>query len=530
MVGQSIPFARLGQATHTAFQDICPPFSNFQFIDNLLGGECSAVRRLFSLARREDKGQTLILEDIDPVGAVRDEITELYTLFPGYQCTNLKRLTFWSRSCAKLRDMRYLTEADLLGYAILKQDSIPAQSSKWHIFESVFKKYDDPHNCVPNEPVFAVQCGSQEYHLNGVLYCQQNGLNKSCAQVALRSLLSRILRDQDICYSRINKVVQQCNPDFVPGEGLESSQIRIILESFGIKYDDIDYIATNKSGVSQPIPYSKVLYAGIENGLGGLLGFELSTTGVKGDKHIIPFYGHTFNQDTWVPRASIAYFRVGDSTRYISSEEWMSSLIGHDDNFGSNYCVPRRYIEPSQVKYVVALRPPNTAYSAISAEAIAADCLYSTLNTLEHIDAYWIQRLIYHINSQDVVLRTLYVNRNQYVAHLRESADWKGLTEDTSILDNFASSLPEHLWMVEVSIPELFPANYRKLGEIILDACVSLDPFPPKVQLWILARLPGLYLINQSPIIQGPTSFMHRESAMKSHIPLYRGLNATCMP
>ena len=239
------------------------------------------------------------------------------------------------------------------------------------------------------------------------------------------------------------------------------------------------------------LPYSKLLYAGIENGLGGLVGFEFSGASAQGERHIIPFYGHTFNQDTWVPRASLAYFHVGDNTRYISSEEWMSSFIGHDDNFGCNYCVPRKFLDPDQVKYVVALRPPDTAYSAVFAEAIAADRLYSMINALDNRNNYWIRQLILHIHAQDVVLRTLYLTCDQYVAHLRESIDWQGQSEKTQIPDKFAGNLPEHLWMIEISIPELFPANYRKLGEILLDARVSLTPYPSSETLWVMARFPG---------------------------------------
>lgn len=514
-------FARLGQATHAEFHDIRPPVSNFQLVDSLLpDDDYSAVRRLFSLARRSN-GQTLIIEEIQPAGAVADEVDELLSLFPGYQCSGLKRLTFWKRPCSAVPEMEHLTDEDIIGYAIIKQDLVPGQCPRWHIFESVFQKYAHEHNCVPGEAIFTVRCGNREYRLRGVMYCQQNGLNKACAQVALRSLLSRIVLDQDINYSHINCMARQGGPVLVPGKGLNTNQIRTVLDSYRVKYDDLDYEVAN----TMTLPYSRILYAGIENGLGGLMGFEFSGAGAHGEKHIIPFYGHTFNQDTWVPRASLAYFHIGDNTRYISSEEWMSSFIGHDDNFGCNYCVPRRFLEPSQVKYVVALRPPDTAYGAVFAEAIAVDCLYSTVNDLQHENNYWIRRLIHHIMHQDVVLRTLYVTRDQYVKHLQESQDWQGHSEKTGILKKYSHALPEHLWMVEVSIPELFPANYRKLGEIILDACVSLDPYPPQEPLWVIARLPGLYLINQS-LIQGPATFIPLDSAIESHIPVYHGLSS----
>jgi hypothetical protein len=515
-------FARLSRNNQIDFVSISPSFSNFQFVDSLLpDGDYSVVRRLFSLARR-DNGQTLIIEDIEADGAVTDEITELSALFQSYKCTGLKRLTFWKQQCHSIQGMRELSDEHLLGYAIIKQDCIPEyRLSRWHIFESVFRKFPHEHNCVPCEPIFTLCCGDRQYHLNGVMFCQQNGLNKACAQVALRSLLSRILLDHDIPYSVMNDIARQEEADFVPGEGLSSQQIRNILEYYSIKYNDLDYIAVGSS----ILPYSKLLYAGIENGLGGLLGFEFSGSGARGEKHIIPFYGHTFNQDTWVPRASLAYFHIGDNTHYISSEEWMSSFIGHDDNFGCNYCVPRRFLDTSQVKYVVALRPTHTEYGAIEAEAIAVDCLYSTINALNPSENYWIRRLIVHIEAQDVVLRTVYIDRSKYVAHLKANQDWNGNDENTDILNVFSEALPEHLWMVEVSIPELFPANYRKLGEIILDAQIPITSLPSRESLWVIARFPGSYLINNNPV-SGALSFMNLISAFENHIPLYRNANS----
>ena len=414
--------------------------------------------------------------------------------------------------------MKHLSDNDLLGYAIIKNDAMPGRNDQWHIFESVFRKYAHKHNCIPNESTFAVCCVADCFQISGIMYCQQNGLNKACAQVALRSLLSRILPDQDICYSEINRAATS-DPNFQPGDGLDTNQIRAVLDYYGIKYDDFDYIAAAAAGIKQMLPYSRLLYAGIENALGGLMGFEFSGAGAQGEKHIVPFYGHTFNQDTWVPRASLAYFHVGDNTRYISSEEWMSSFIGHDDNFGSNYCVPRRFLDPEQVKYVVALRPPKTEYGAVFAEAIAVDCLYSMLNALVNRNNYWTRQLILHIQAQDVVLRTLYLRSDQYVAHLRKSIDWQEHSEDVNILDKLAGNLPEHLWMIEISLPELFPANYRKLGEILLDACVSLMPYPSLETLWVMARFPGLYLINNSTA-PGTVSFATLVSSLGSHIAL----------
>lgn len=513
-------FARLGRTIRAEFHDISPPFSNFQFVDSQFpGDDYSAVRRLFSLARKDDLGKSVVIEDIEPFGAVADEIDELAAYYPSYRCDGLKRLTFWGMPCASEASIRELADDDLLGYAILKQDTIPDLCSRWHIFESVFRKYGHHHNCVPGEGRFRVACGQRTFEVPGVMYCQQNSLNKACAQVALRSLLSRIVPTQDILYRDMNAIAREIDQDFKIGQGLDSTKIRAILDYYSVLYDDLDYTAP---GVSTDFPYSRLLYSGIENGMGGLLGFELAGAGAQGERHIIPFYGHTFNQDSWVPRASLAYFHVGDNTRYISSEEWMGSFIGHDDNFGGNYCVPRKFLETHQVKYVVALRPPDTAYGAIYAEAIGVDFLYSMEDELRASNNYWVQKLVHHIYEQDVVLRTLYMSRGDYVAHLLYCRDWQGSAEEKAIPLAFQTRLPEHLWIVEVSIPELFPANYRKLGELILDARVPTSDYQSGVRVELLARLPGAYYINLNPA-GVLADFKTIPSTLRSHVAVHRG-------
>jgi len=60
------------------------------------------------------------------------------------------------------------------------------------------------------------------------------------------------------------------------------------------------------------------------------MGFEMS--GASSARHIIPVIGHTFNEDTWVAPATRDYFDGGLS--YYPSENWLSTYVVHDDNFG----------------------------------------------------------------------------------------------------------------------------------------------------------------------------------------------------
>ena len=146
-------------------------------------------------------------------------------------------MSFWSNEIAGNTSFQFANKS-LLGYSILKKDTIPDKNiDNWHVFEAVFRKYPHRHNCTPRPQKYYVRLGRLEYEIEGTLYCQQNTLNKACAQVALRSLLSRLLSDGDISYRKINEIAKPNNP----GSGLSAQQIQSVLSYFGLQYQAIDY-------------------------------------------------------------------------------------------------------------------------------------------------------------------------------------------------------------------------------------------------------------------------------------------------
>jgi hypothetical protein len=74
--------------------------------------------------------------------------------------------------------------------------------------------------------------------------------------------------------------------------------------------------------------------------------------------------------------------------------------------------------------------------------------------------------------------------------------------------------------MVEVSIPELFSANLRKLGELVLDA--SQEPGNSRdFQSFVFARVPNMLLFLKEAS-RGSSSFMSVPSNLEFHTPLFR--------
>lgn len=517
---------RLTEANKITVIPLDPPFSSFRHVELHYSAENDAIRRLFSLARSHD-ARVLLTEEIDPAGMITEENDEIRHYVADYEMKGLERISFW-RSASTVLDNGVYLEEDCIGYAIVKRDTALSRNcDEWHVYEAVFEKYPDPHNCVPNSMRYTVMLGGQKISVGGLLYAQQNGLNKACAQVALRSLISRI-NGSDISYGQINDLAQaQSANGFDPGEGLGPPQIRAVLAGFGIQFRDFDY---NLYGDNERLdhPYQKYIYSGIESGTGALLGFHFTGPAIHAPRrHIIPFYGHTFNKDTWAPDADIFYFHVGERLGYVPSLNWTSSFLGHDDNFGPNYCVPRLYIHPKEVDYVVELLKPGIKFGGAQAEAMALQFLYSVLNQIiDQIDLsenIWLERLIHYAEPdiQRIVLRALAVDRNRYIQHLSNEEDWNQNSEHQPVIDALSRLLPEELWVVEVSIPQLFPANERKLGEIILNGGIELVVDQITRSHFLLVRLPGNYFFRSSD--GSPTEeFLVVGSNLTSHLPVIK--------
>ena len=188
---------RLAISSQAKLWSLERPFSSFDFVDSNFGG-CDSIRRLFSLSRSLE-GKTLLEEDLPNCSDVTTENDEITAIYPDYKITGLKRLSFWSSRFSSLQRIKRRKSAELLGYAILKKDTVPSLNvNDWHVFESVFIKYPHKHNCVSLARLFRVCVRQERFSIRGVKYCQQNGLNKSCAHVALKSLCASVIPSKEI--------------------------------------------------------------------------------------------------------------------------------------------------------------------------------------------------------------------------------------------------------------------------------------------------------------------------------------------
>ena len=500
------------------FIELDRPFSNFKFLDDRYGSPPFPLRRLFSQARSR-LCRVLVLEQVAPMAAVLHEVEELRTLASDYELGGLERLSFWKTEITNEAELAAADPNDCIGYAILKYDVCPSRDTdSWHVFESVIRKHDHKHNYTPCDTAVSFRVGSRELAAPGVLYGQQNGLNKACAQVGLRSICANYLRDSDLTYLRINELAFAGDKSPEPGLGLTTAQTARVLDGLGIKHTRLSY--GGEKDIGKHFPYQRAVYSGIESGCGSLLVFSLPDNRPNREPnmmHMIACFGHTFNEDTWAPTAEVDYFGA-DSIRYTPSDAWMSSFLVHDDNFGPNLCIPKAFLKPELVRHAFVLLPAGFAYEGFIAEMIAANFLYSIVEHLADSKNEWYLRLVEAARIRKLILRVVPITKTAYLANLRKLDDWDFHQEREETLVEIERVIqPSLMWMIEVSFPDLFPTNKRKVGEVLLDASVPL-PDELTFGMFVLARFPGAYvLLERAEGEKGGPQFLSVPSDLLSH-------------
>ena len=295
-----------------------------------------------------------------------------------------------------------------------------------------------------------------------------------------------------------------------------------VFDALGIKVAKVTHEPNGPNAVPLLGDYQRDLYAAIESAGPAILGFELkpppSTTGtaaaaVAGGRHVIGVFGHTFNDDAWVPDAQREYFV--DGLGYYSSENWLSAYVVHDDNFGPYYCLPRHFLTKQNFRLLYGVKILPTVFTGVEAELIALAYLsFLATSLLPSAGIKWYDRFAAFAQNQQLVLRSLHVTKEQYLRHLRACEEPTGKRIESDAIEQFEKRLPNTFWLVEASAPELFPTTRRKFGEVLIAADKAI-PTPLNYDLLVAYRLPGIMLW-----IEGG-NFVSRNTALDGHCKLF---------
>lgn len=520
-------YARTTTGNTPQFIDLQRPYSNFDFVDNEFQG-LPSLRRIMSQVRQHG-GRTMVSEEIQRSEDLQQENEDIRLRYPDFKPIKTVRLSFYKKNFSTQRGLANAGDS-FLGYVIIRQMDIPNMDRKTYIFESVLRPSQPITKFIRGDQEWICSIGGCDFRAKGYLYAQQNGITNVCAHVALRTAVRRFRQD-DMTYREMNNLigVDHVNKKVGDGSGLSTQDMIKVLESAGARCMVVDY--TTPGGDKDKIPFQKILYGSIESGFPAIVVFQMADE--PSICHAIPVFGHTFDEDTWVYRAESSYFRVGPQTLYIPSESWVSTYIAHDDNWGSNFRIPRGYLHTRRycdgvasdakiclmdigcVVYVIGTRPQEVEMDPLQAEAIGVDYLFSMLPQLPDLEHAWNNRLLEYSNNNQLVIRPILVKCRDYKEHLKKIRDWdKNKSKVSIVIDD-----DWWLWLVELSVPELFPANRRKVGEVVLRAEHKPTCFRDFKNL-LFARIPGFFALYIGGGAENPR-YEFIPSDLKSHVELY---------
>ncbi len=504
------------------------PFSNFSFVEQF-AGDCIALRRIFSQARRNNC-HTLLVEEIEDAEDIRQEDADL-AAHPDVGPLNTSRtyrLSFFQLPYSATINPPELDDDNFIGYAIVRIVTSTSGWSEAWVYESVIKPERITNNFIRRAPHWQCRILGRALSIQGYLYAQQNGKTNCCAHVAIRCAASAFSATGDVQYHEMNRLIGGYT-----GSGLTTREMVKILEHAGATCYVGCFDTTQADSLASRLPFQKFIYGSIESGYPAIIVFGVSG---HGEYHAIPAIGHTFNQDNWVPRAERSYFSIGEKIQYIPSESWLSMFICHDDNFGSNYCIPRHYLhtggeeicekcrdgvddETHQacVCYVIGTLPGSVRVDPIAAEAIGAQYLFELKDHIPHADNEWLARMRQSVSHNKLVLRPILVTPDEYLGHLDSIRDWTGNRLAQTVITALEDILVDDwYWLVELSLAELFAANMRKVGEVLIRATIAHDP-EHLFDSFVLSRLPRYFVLYD----ENTTNFAFIPSGLNDHVELF---------
>lgn len=448
------------------------------------------------------------------------------------------RYTFFRRfpssgSCKDLKD------DDILGYAVILTLRPAKGPLLCYILESVVRpptvytegfqsRSTDNYyiHCFRTfETVVGTRaCENPPFKFPGTFFCQQNGKTHVCGHAALRIAINSFPSRESpkLTNKAINDALgfDHTKKKRIPPEGLEVTKLIEFIKHSGFE-PHVGEFADRPS-----IDYEHFAYPIVESACPVILNIANPQM-----SHVVTILGHTFNSDRWA-EAYHGYGRPASlpNRQYISASAWTDHFIQNDDNFGmyvtlpidqiKNFLVPR-YNPNLYAAIGVGLMPKGIIRSGYKAEMVAQETLNLLFGkrVIENINKNapnrWLPVLMDNANKNQLVLRTLLAEKGRYIAYMktvRDELDHGFSVEAESLLE---AQLPEQFWITEVTLPDLYTGNKRKLAEVLVSSTVIEvvgKRQDPRVFVW----LPGACLYGQDlgKILRWP---------FKGHIPLFRG-------
>jgi len=270
------------------------------------------------------------------------------------------------------------------------------------------------------------------------------------------------------------------------------------------------YPITTNFTMNVSTEYDQFLYSMFESGFPVILGIHgWDIRAACEVSHVVAVLGHTLNIHRFV-EASHGY-GCYPIEEYIPVSEWCDHIIINDDNFGMyvdlpsdmlrNVIVPRRNPRV-HAGHAMGILPEPLELSGFQAEQFAVDVAKFTiekiyndkraLNNLSTRASFWIKILHEAVNlfthSSRLVFRTFCTKKNDYIEYLRRVCNNSNIFSKYMM---YLNTLPDRLWISEISLPDIYVANHDKLGDVVLPVNIPEESKKSDGLFFSLIWIPG---------------------------------------
>lgn len=469
-------------------------------------GRGRAVGRVIALMERAGV-QSIVTEELEPESPLlthpewEKEVEHYYSnVFHTRGRLNVRRIHFWGEP---VRNSSEEEESDsYLGYCDLRPTN-PATVSGAIIDLSVF--IPDPHMdvYVPCRREYTVPIDADlSKTVTAFPYVQQDGNCIVCAGAALSSMAWHLSPEKELSgpdFESLGSDVLPLGRTF-PNPGMYLTQISHCIRQMG--YSPVLEPLDDEENTLNLL---EMIYPYVESGTPVFVGIK-----TQDSAHAMIVIGHTFRQDRWLAETFSSYYG-GKCAQYKTNVDWIDGLVVQDDNCGPYITAPSSLFETPVCQYMLA--PVGSSDYLTGAEAqkyVGEDLLYGALRNylfrlqdskrsqaddeayIDETTATWFEEFLHQYCANALVLRTYMCESEEW----RKQARRHPYMEDDSaadLLDNL--ELPERVWVVEISWPQIFCHKRHRCGEILVDPTdkPTLSTHALK-QLWLWIHLPGLVM------------------------------------
>ena len=308
-------------------------------------------------------------------------------------------------------------------------------------------------------------------------------------------VLKRERRKRKVTSERINNILHidhadpkkwvgefERDPKTQTGRGLNIEQITKVAEHLNIG-------VLKASFLSQPhIDASKWIYPNLESSCPTILGIQRPPFGTdKWLRHVVTVLGHTLNTDSWGPEAKSGYQQL-TSPYYHSTSDWVDHFLMGDDNYGMYRTLPTNELHHVIMPQFNANIHPSMAITFVPQqvtgrpiESEVAAFIFIKLFVSHVLKIHpgirqlkWFGELVRTNTFNEKVqtkltFRTFWSTSKHYLEHLEKVEDRDGNRLGQSTIKKIKGTLPDLVWVTEISLPNLYCGNKAKLGDVLVD-------------------------------------------------------------